>query len=220
MNNPIIRFLGILLLGYFLLAGLFSWKPVQRTVHNTYRSISESVLSTAFPELKIKTSGKDDANKPDISQMRIDFTWGKERVDKAIAEGRRQGLSDISVPHRNISYYLFRFFSVPLAFLLALILATPMSIKRKTIGGVSAIALLLAFLFYKLFYLTKFSISKSRIGLYELDFETMESMQRISGLMTMGLSIMICFFLWLVFLFRNSDLKFPSEQWANKLINK
>ena len=85
-------------------------------------------------------------------------------------------------------------------------------------GGL-ALAGMMVFLMIKLYLLTLFSVSKAQIDVYELSHGTMSFLQTIAGLMTMGFSIIIAFFIYLILVFRNSSLKSLINQWFAQLAN-
>jgi uncharacterized membrane protein len=101
-----------------------------------------------------------------------------------------------------------------------MVIATPMDNKKRLKYGSLALGSLMIFLLFKLYLMTLFSVSKSQIDVYELSFDTMTRLQWVASLMTMGFSVMLAFFLWLVFVFRNSRLKDLINSLFLQLINK
>jgi hypothetical protein len=152
--------------------------------------------------------------------MVVEFEWTQEKIDEKIEEARRLGKTDLEVPYRFISYQIFEFFVVPMIFLLSLIIATPMSNTSKLKQGAIAVGVMLAFLLLKLYILTLFSVSKARIDVYELGDGAMNFLLTLVSILTMGFSIILAFFLWLVFVFRKSDLRRLLTSWINSLTDR
>ena len=216
-SNPILKFAIIFIGAYFLLTGVTQLPGVNGTINAIFRGISKTALGTSLPQLKINTKAARENGILDDNKMIVEFEWTEEKVQAAIAEARRLRQADLQVPYRFISYLIFEFFLVPLLFLFSLILATPMPIKTKMKTGSIAILVLLAFLLIKLYLMTIFSVSNAQIDVYELSHSTMSRLQWLAGVMTMGLSIMLSFFIWLIFVFRKSELKDLINTWFSSL---
>lgn len=220
-NQPIIRFAIILLISYFALNALVSFTPAGAVMNAMFRELSETVLSVCFSDLNINTKAERAGGAVDDNKMIVEFKWTQSKINEIMEEARRTGRTDIEVPYRFISFLIFEFFLVPLIFLLALIIATPMpSIKDKIIGGVLSIFAMLIFLYGKMYVMTIFSVSKAKIDVYELSDSTMNILLTVVSLMTMGLSVIVAFFLWLIFMFRKSEIKNLMTSWFNTLLER
>ena len=215
--NPILRFAVFFIGSYFLLTGATQLPGINGTINAIFRGISKTALSTSLPQLKINTKAARENGVLDDNKMIVEFEWTEEKVQAAIAKARRLRQADLQVPYRFISYLIFEFFLVPMLFLISLILATPMALKPKVKWGSIAVLALLMFLLLKLYLMTIFSVSNARIDVYELSNTTMSRLQWLAGVMTMGLSIMLSFFIWLIFVFRKSDLKVLINKWFSTL---
>lgn len=212
-NKPIIRFALFFILSYFVLTATVNWTGLDGTLNGFFRGLSKTTLNMTFSDLKFNTKPSREGGALDDNKMIVEFEWTEEKIERAIEEARRRRQADLEVPYRFISYQIFEFFIVPLLFLLSLIIATPMGNKAKLRSGAIALGLMLLFMLIKLYILTLFSVSKARIDVYELGDGAMNFLLTIVSLLTMGFSIMLAFFLWLVFVFRQSDLR----QWVSDL---
>ncbi|MDX1683737.1 MAG: hypothetical protein R3275_00800 [Saprospiraceae bacterium] len=216
-NNPILRFALLFLLTYFILTAVVSWMGMDSGINSFFRGISKSTLSLTMSELKFNTKPERQNGILNDNKMIVEFEWTEEKIQEAIQEARRTGKADIEVPYRFISYLIFEFFVVPFLFLISLILATPMQWRLKLTNGLIACLIMLAFLLVKLYIMTLFSVSKARIDVYELSDGTMDVLLTVVSMLTMGFSIIIAFFLWLIFIFRNSHLKRLMQDWFTSI---
>ena len=213
LNNINARFVIIFIGSYFLLTGLLSISVVSESANALLRGISKSFLQGTFSELKLNTKAEKANGVLDDNKMIVEFEWTQKKIDQVIERARRTGQTDIQVPYRFISYLLCEFFMVPLIFLWSLTLATPMNRKGKWIQGGYAFLCLLGFLLLKLYLMTLFSVSKAKIDVYELDHAMMSTLQWLASMMTMGFSVILAFFLWLVWVFPKSELKERVSYW-------
>jgi hypothetical protein len=217
LKNPIVRFLGIFLLSYFVLTALYNFAPVKEGVNGMLRGVTAGWLNTTMPKLEFSTRPDRQGAKVDDNKMMVDFKWTEEKINQVIEQARRTGQANIEVPHRFISYLLFEFFIVPIIFLLSLNISSPVKRKEKWLWGGVGLLVLMAFLLIKLRFLTMFSVSKAQIDVYELGHSAMTTLQWLASLMTMGFSVIIAFFIWLGLLFPKSQLKDQFSIWLEKL---
>lgn len=216
-DKPIVQFAVGFLLSYFILTAAVGWMGLDKGLNGFFRSLSKITLNASFSELKFNTKPERQNGILDDNKMIVEFEWTQDKIDDAIQEARRTGQANLEVPYRFISYQLFEFFIVPLLFLLALIIGTPMQWKKKLKYGAISIGIMILFLLLKLYIMTLFSVSKARIDVAELGDSMMNFLLTMVSLMTMGFSIILAFFLWLIFVFRRSELRTLMMTWFNSL---
>lgn len=213
-NKPGVRFILVFLVSYSVLTGLTTIPGINKVVHSVYRSISKSALNITLPNLEFNTKAQKVKRKTEDNTMVVEFEWPQSKIDEVIAEARRTGRTDVEVPYRFITYELFEFFSVPLIFILALIIATPMAgPKSKWTKGLLAYLALWAFLLIKFILFTVFSVSKAKIDVYELGDGPMSTLHWLATVMTMGVSVILALVLWLAIMFPHSKLKDGLLEW-------
>lgn len=219
-NNPAFRFVLFFFLSYGLITAVVKIPALNSMKNATLRSISSGWLSTTLGgDLKFGTKAQKENGRLQDNVMVVDFEWSQNKIDKVIAEARRTGQSDIQVPYRFITYLLFEFFIVPMIFILSLIIATPMELRKKLIFGGLAYLVMFVFLLVKLLLLTLFSISKAQIDVYELSHGSMSVLQTLASVMTMGFSVIVAFFIWLILVFPKSALLGHITQWFEKRLS-
>lgn len=206
--KEILKFLLLFLGVYAVVIFLQNFQPVQSAIQHGFRTSIELFLKASFPKAYIETqnyqdaAGKFDANifylrygNPEVIQAEHDFA-------------RKNQMKEYKISSHSIQLYIFQLFTVPMAFLLALFMASPMLWKPKlkylllTMGIMSLIILL------KVNLLTLYNMNISKIGVYTLTIQELSWVFRLISMLTLGFSIMICFILWLLFGFRNSRFAF------------
>lgn len=207
LKSPWVKFLGIFVISYFVFVGLFNVEPIEAIVNTSYRSISQSFLTLMLPDAKIVAELGTQDGKRDVNVMAVNFSWTQSLVDKMIERAKQQNITNISVPHRFVNYYLYQFFTVPFIFLLSLLIATPQTAKNKIISIFLGMVILGAYLLTKLFMFVIFSISNVKIGIYELSHDYMLILQKMANVLTLGVSIILSLIIWGVISFRRSKLK-------------
>lgn len=215
-NNPITRFAVLFIASYAILNGLYQVPFVSESTNAILRGISKKWMQTTLPELKFNTKADKENGKVNDNKMILEFEWTQDKIDAVIEEARRTGQANIQVPYRFISYLLFEFYMVPLIFLISLIIAIPMQRRTKWIRGSITLGAMLLFLLIKLLLLTLFSVSKAQIDVYQYGHETMTKLQWIASVMTMGFSVIVAFFLWIVIMFPKSELRQMADDWLSK----
>ena len=125
-------------------------------------------------------------------------------IAKAMEEAKLTHNQYAKVPTYSTQFFLFEMYIVPLIFVIALFVASPIPNNKKWKGLGISFVLMYSFILMKTIILTLFTISNAQIGIYELSDATMQFLSRFISFLTLGLSIFIGFLLWLIFGFRNS----------------
>ncbi len=192
------KFLLLAALIYLSAVALFNLKPVESVFNTMIIKLSDNVLSVVLLDAQIDVqTGKNDKKRFEPNIMQVNFSWTKEQIDKMTQKALEQKVENISVPHRFTKYYIYQFFTIPLILFFALFMATPFdSALTKLKIVMSGLLLLVILLWLKLFLLVLFSISNSRIGIYELGDTAMKILVKLASIWTMEVSILFVLLLW------------------------
>jgi len=215
-RNLITRFAILFIASYAILNGLYQVPFISKGTNAVLRGISKKWMQTTLPQLEFNTKADKENGRIDDNKMILEFEWTQKKIDTVIEEARRTGQANIQVPYRFISYLLFEFFLVPLIFIISLIIAIPMDRRKKIIRGLITYGAMMLFLLIKLLLLSLFSISKAKIDVYQYGHETMTKLQWLASVMTMGFSVIVAFFLWIIIMFPQSQLRQMADEWLNK----
>ncbi len=128
-----------------------------------------------------------------------------KQIEEVVQQAKGSGLTEIHLPTRSAQLFLFELAMVPLLFIVSLFIATPMSLRIKLANTAIALFILMAFIIFKVWVYTAYSISSHRIGIYEFSEVRMNALNRLIGFLSLGFSIVLGVILWLFLGFRQSS---------------
>ena len=201
----IVRFVIIFIVLYALLTFLSGQRPVANTIYPALKSITTWVVEISLPSSFIESQDvvNEQTKKPEPDKMYLVY-GNPVLITKAIEEAKLTHNQYAKIPSYSTQFFLFEMFIVPLIFVIALFIGSPIPNSRKWKGLGISLALLMVFILTKIIILTLFTISNSQIGIYELSDSMMNFLSRFISFLSLGLSIFIGFMLWLIFGFRYS----------------
>ncbi|MBK6544216.1 MAG: hypothetical protein IPO78_10565 [Saprospiraceae bacterium] len=202
--KDIFKFIGIIIATYAVIMLLLNVSFLEKPFNSIFRQSLESIVKLSFPDAYIET--QDFLNAKQKSDPNVFYlVYGNPEVIKAEADyAAKQNLSEYKISSYSSQFYIFQLFTVPLVFLISIFVATPIPFNKKFINLGFSILCFLVFIYFKSYLLTLFSISNSQIGIYQLNDSSMAMLSRIISALTLGLSIILIFCIWLIFGFRNS----------------
>lgn len=199
------KFVLFFLLSYGILLYIFSNESMRLRMNKLYAKSVHSIVSLGLPSAHIETqevflpNGKVDPDK-------VFLVYGNPKtINHEMAEARRNKLTEVKISTFSTQFYFFELFTVPLLFLLCLFIATPMSLRNKIVFAALSGAILFLLINAKTILYTLSVIAESQIGIYELSQSGFNTLNRIISLTSLGFSIILAFFLWLIFGFRKSE---------------
>lgn len=204
--KPLYRFILLTILVYAMIMVMLSNSFASKFLCSGFQEMTTIFLKWTLPEAHIESQQAFDALKrPDPNSFHL--IYGNPEIIRAEHQyARSQNLKEYKISTYSIQLFFFQLFTVPVAFLLALFIATPMPWKQKVkFSGIGIVLLLIAIL-SKVYLLMLYNFNVSAIGVYRLSASGMEWITRIISMLTLGFSIMLCFVLWLLLAFRNSKL--------------
>lgn len=203
--KSIVKFLVLFLASYGLLIYLAELKQVQPVINNAFRSCVEFFVTSTLPDAYIETrEGRDQNNVMDPNAFEIIF--GNPAVIKAEKEfAMKQRLNEFKISSYSITLYIFQMLTVPMAFLIAIFIATPLHWKPKSVSLGISLLILFSLIIGKCVLLVLFNIANAKIGIYTLSDTGLEWVYRFVMVLTLGFSIIFSFCLWLIFGFRKSQ---------------
>ncbi|MBK9109159.1 MAG: hypothetical protein IPM92_12540 [Saprospiraceae bacterium] len=202
--KEILKFLLLFLGVYAIVIFLQSFHPVQSAIQYSFRSSIELFLKASFPKAYIETQNYQDAAGNFDSNI-FYLRYGNPEVIQAEHDfARKNQMKEYKISSHSIQLYIFQLFTVPLAFLIALFVASPMLWKPKLKYLLLSLTIMSLIILLKVNLLTLYNMNISKIGVYTLATEDLTWVFRLISMLTLGFSIMICFILWLLFGFRNS----------------
>lgn len=193
---------------YGLLVGLSYTAPVRAGLFSFARTNTARVLNTTLSDamfitdpamLGIKEEGHERftiayANRAAVeNQLKADRKRGKDRPDE--------------VDFKNFSLNLTEFYLLPLIFLFALIMVTPISWKRKGIALLIGFFLLYLFKAFHLYIVGLYQIDQNDIGIYELGTTAKMVVSRLRLTLHTALAFVLPVFIWIGVCFRGDDWK-------------
>ncbi len=200
LKSPLARFILIAGIIYFGSIAAFNLPPVEGVFNASILRVSEGILTVLLPDASIKVvTGKEDNGRRSPNVMQVNFSWTKEQINQMTQKALQEKVQNLTVPHRFTKYFIYQFFSIPLILFFALFLATPMKLLDKMKAVLYGGIILFVFLWGKLFILVLFSISNTRIGIYELSASTMEILLKVASILTLGVSVILVIVLWGIF---------------------
>jgi len=203
-TKTIFRFLGILLLAYIGCFALLSVGPVKNGLFNAFRASSIVVSQTILPKSILRS----EMNPENLNQMRV-MIFSEDAVYQAKLEASRKGQGQINLnPQLSILLDLSVFLLLPIAFLFALILATPnLSIQNKLIALPIGLAIYWFLGIGRIFIWIYGRISAQRIGIYELSEFWTGFYYNLSDLIRLGVLVVWVVIIWVLVAFRKSNWK-------------
>jgi len=208
---------------YFLLAfGTLFWGSTRPTVikkgAEKYCAVVTPVMQKAFSATNMYSEPVKMRNKKD-GVFRLVMANDAE-LQKQIAVAKTQGLKELNVDGKEffIDYQLF--FLMSWVFLLALLIATPMSLKAKTwslLGG--SIIFLLYTLLRLYLMMLDFLSNQVDIGIYQYDEFWSSVIKNVASTQKLGFSILVVFVIWIAFAIKYTDIKKELEKFKELNFN-
>lgn len=209
---------------YFLLAfGTLFWGSTRSTVikkgAEKYCGMVTPVMQKAFSATNMYSEPVKMRNKKD-GIFRLVMANDAE-LQKQIAVAKTQGIKELKVDGKEffVDYQLF--FLMSWVFLLALLIATPMTPKNKTwslLGG-SIIFLLYTMLRLYLMMLD-FLSNQVDIGIYQYDDFWSSVIKNVASTQKLGFSILVVFVIWIAFAIKYTDIKKELEKFNSLNFSK
>ena len=203
--KPLIQFLLITVLSYSLLIALLSTSAASGALCNSFRIVSTAFLHLTLPEAYIHSQEAFVQQKKDLNSFHI--IYGNAEVIQAEHQyARSQNIKEYKISSHSIQLFFFQLVTVPISFLMALFIATPMPWRKKGRSLSIALFILLVVILIKVYFLILYNLNASATGVYRLSESELEWVLRLISMLTLGFSVMLCFVLWLIFGFRKSNL--------------
>ncbi len=200
--TPVLRLALIFVVSYLIGLGLLQISIISSPIYYFLRSLSTSMVSIALPSADISSQlikGK--------SASEIYLVYGNPiLIERAKEEAKQSGQKYATIPTKSMEIHFFEMFIVPWLFIISLFMATAMSIKDKTKGLLISTGILILYTLIKIIILTLFEISNSRIGVYEFGDSSMNILNILLGVFSLGFAITLGFVCWLIWGFRKSKL--------------
>jgi len=166
--KPILRAFGLFVLLFSLLLGAASTDGIEKSLGRWFIDSSSTLFEWTMPQAAINVEHDRNSTRFNPNEVWISPV-GKEWLEEAMRESSQTGRP---LEIDNAASLLFKIGTFPktsLVFLLALVLATPMTWKKKAKSLLISL-LIFAIYFYAFIYFdVMHHISQSRIGIYELE---------------------------------------------------
>ncbi|MBK6823702.1 MAG: hypothetical protein IPG87_12155 [Saprospiraceae bacterium] len=213
MTKTLLRFILLFVVTYGVGVYAFSKIDFFSSWHVFFRKSVELVVSNALPSCEIETQKfVDPVSKKEDKTMMYLVYGNPFLMKKALEDARATGQGYATMPTKSTQFKLFEMFTIPLLFLVAIFLATPMAIKQKLKGLAMSSSILFIFLLIKVLLLALFNISNARIGVYELTDDNMSVLNTFISMFSLGFSMSLALILWLIWGFRKSSFMFFLNQ--------
>lgn len=135
--KPVLKFLGFFLLFYLLFMLVFPLMGLEKPYTNTFTNISEWLFEDFEGKgmIKFQEERKRDADGYDIFMQLVNKATYEKEYQRVQNQGS-SGSVQMAVKSAIYNYSAWNRAYIPLVFLLALILSTPINIKRKALAAV------------------------------------------------------------------------------------
>lgn len=215
--TPLFKYLGIFLLLYFVLYGIFSFAPIAKTSANIYRFVTQPILQTFFSQAYLKME-PDDAVNPDPYLIRLVYA-GNEEIRQQTELARKTGAKSLNMKATECDLFFNLFFTTFFVFLISLILVTPMGIKDKLISILTGTVIFYLFTVFKLSIFLLDLFNKSTFQMYKFGSFGSSFFEGFTNLLTsLGFSSFVVILIWGAVTFRKSNWKnFLSYFGENKI---
>ena len=204
--TSLLKYLGLFLLVYAILFGIFSTTAVATFTNYSFRSITTPILQGIFPKayLKLET---DSPPESDIYTIRAVFT-SKKKIEEAQQAARQQGASKVDLKAQEYDLYLHRMFTTFVLFLIALIAITPIGWKQKTAAVITGSLLFYIYTVFKIFIFLADLFNRSDLDIYKVSATGGNILEGISYVIkSLGMSALIVVIIWVLTAFRKSNWK-------------
>lgn len=196
---------------YVLLYLLFSFSGAKQTIANTYKGMANTfvlpVLPGAYLLFEQNPGLPDDPNQ---IQVRLE---SQAKVDRQMQAAREQGLKTIELKFETYHIFLFEFFTFPLLFFTAMLVATPVKWKRKLQAFFIGLALLLVFMFFKTYFITLYHLQRNQIAEYQSSDFWEGMVEKIQlGFNNITTALITATLIWALTVFQKSDWKKQMDQ--------
>ena len=202
--TSLLKYFGLFLLIYAVLFGIFSNGAVAEFTNNTYRSVTTPILQSIFPKAYLELE-KDSPPESDIYTIRAVFT-SQVKIVEAQQAARQQGASKTDLKAQEYDLYLHRMFTSFWAFLVALVLITPIGWKQKIIGIITGSLLFYFYTVFKIYIFLADLFNRSGLAIYDLSDTSGTIIEGISYVIkSLGTTALVVVIIWVFVAFRKSN---------------
>ena len=205
-NKAILKFLGLFLLFYLLLNVLIPLAKIDTVFQNTFKTIAQTAFKNynkvGIIEFLDKVPKQHKTNPFGRAHKKLYVKMmNQQQYNAAIAEAKRQRASSVNINHAEFELDLWQFFWIPAILLMALTLATPITLKQKLI------AFILGLLTFELFtgfrFWVRFTTEINRHGWLQLGTLGTNGKWLVTHLNTIlmfiGVSMAVAAIVWAIF---------------------
>jgi hypothetical protein len=201
--KKLLKYGGIFLVSYLLITLLFNSRSVKTGHASFFQGTTQSIIKTLVPEAFIRFDAADSKNPYTI---RVVYN-SQLNVDNQIAEARRKRTPNINLQVYDFNFDIFVLYILPLGFLIALLIASPVPWKRKLMASILGYLALIIFCVVRLWILVLHQISRESLEIYNYSTATVNTLGTLSSFFTPGLVIVVTVFIWIGVTFRKEDFK-------------
>ncbi len=191
-------------LAYALLLGAFSIPAFRNASGNFFSSSSEAFLNVFLPKGYIHLERNKTAEAEKLNVARVMF-GSQKRVDEQMAEASKRGDKNVNLDLTEFQIKVEEFLLMPLIFFLSLLAITPVGWRRKLIGAVWGILLLLLFVWLKMLFYTLYYYGQHPSGVYEGKGLLLHFATFVFNYAKMGVNVLAATLVWALVAFRFSD---------------
>jgi len=166
--SSILKSFALFVVLFGVLLGLASTDRIEKRLGQWFIDSSTTWFEWTMPQAAINVEHDRDPNKFDPSEVWIspvDNVWFQEQLREVQRTGQSLAID-------NKASLLFKIGTFPmtsLVFLIALVLATPMPIKKRLKKLLIALLIFAAYFYFFIYFEIMYHMAVSRIGVYELD---------------------------------------------------
>lgn len=197
-TKSLLRFTLLFFAVYGVLSWLVSIPALERVVNGFYKNSSIAVTSLILGKTELQSQFEQTATGVNYDKFIVKIGANQAELNRKIEEAKRKGASEINNPSCTIPFKSFEFFSVPILFILSLMLVSQLPLKELLLKSLLAVILMLLFIWSKFIIQVLFSIN----FVYPIELYYFEGIGRtvisfLSGAMTMGMAVMVGVMIWI-----------------------
>ncbi len=212
--KKILLFLLFFLLIYSACVALFQVPAFWKSNTQLISSFSEYSFSTLLPKtyFRIGPEGGKDAV---TDAVRVTFK-DKGLIEQIKREAKARGQKSIDLSAEFFTVYLNSMWRIPICFLIALFLATPVAWKQRLINLLIAIPILFLLVHIKFFFVTLYRLSVVYPDVYDLNPVTSGIAYFFENSVELGATILLIMLIWVISFFRKGNWKKLIQDFADR----
>lgn len=206
MMKKLLTYFGLFCLTYFLLVFFFNLAPVREGSAAFFRKNAEATLTTLYPSAFIVTRQHPNEESPYEIQLLYE---NEATMEEAKRQAKINGQSNLDIELQAYRLHLPAFFLYPLLFLLALIAANPIPLKKKLWNLFLGLLIFLLYTNIRLAFIMYHQFFAKNLGIYKASDFTINLLDNAQFFLTnITANFIVASLVWVI-------ISFDKDKWQN-----